>query len=434
MSLADFLSSHADSPLLLEPEKTWSYRDFTKEISALSGTVRDLKGAVLLEGDHSFSAYSRFAACMEKGLCAIPASKEGFESADFRRELISSTNVPIHPWALGQSSPSPALNPCTADVPSKRASFVIRTSGTSGVAHKLVLHDFDLFLAKHQAFGRHFNITSAFSPFDSIAGIETFSEVIANGASLARLPPSLNPAQVCDTLLKMHVDYFQTTPSYLLLMLASQTSLPDLKKIAFGSEPTPLGLAHALRKRFPGVELNQTYGMTEIGILRTLCPEDNCSLFLPDPDWNPHRIVDGFLEVKSPTRMICYLNHPDPECPDGWFPTNDIVHTEGKYLRVQGRRGDLIAIGGRKFLPAELESLISECPNVRDSLVKGEAGGLMGTRITAKVVLQGPEEEARFRERFKAFSEKNIPPYMRPHSVEIVDEIQTGGRFKKIRK
>ncbi len=433
MKLDKLLAKHEDAPFLLEAEKTWTYADFGQQYADLRGALRGLSDAVLLEGDHSFLSYARLTACLTKGITVIPATPQNFSNPVFWGELALGSGMKVRPWPLTAPFPLAPLCSGAKNVSIALFPFVIRTSGTSGNPGKLVLHDFQNFLAKHLSFPRHFSVTSTFSPFDSIAGMETLSEVIAHGASMARLPKNLNPEGVAVRLRAHSVDYFQTTPSYLLLLLASKKKLPPLKKIAFGSEPVPTELARALREAFPGVELNQTYGMTEIGILRTTCPPSDCSLFLPDPIRNPHRIVNGLLEVKSPSRMLRYLNHPGPGDDSVWFPTSDVVQQAGGYLRVVGRCGEGINIGGHKFFPSELESLILKCDNVADVLVIANAGGLLGTKVIARISLLTPEPKASFDKRFKIFLETSVLPYMRPNQIEIVNRLDTGDRFKKMR-
>jgi acyl-CoA synthetase (AMP-forming)/AMP-acid ligase II len=74
------------------------------------------------------------------------------------------------------------------------------------------------------------------------------------------------------------------------------------------------------------------------------------------------------------TKMVRYLNFEEPNNSVGpeWFNTLDQVVAEGEYLRVLGRSGDLINVGGRKFFPSEIENLIRDLQDVKDVNITAE--------------------------------------------------------------
>ena len=52
--------------------------------------------------------------------------------------------------------------------------------------------------------------------------------------------------------------------------------------------------------------------------------------------------------------MLGYLNAPQPFDKDGWYNTNDIVETDGEYIKIVGRN-DVINVSGLKFMGSEVE-------------------------------------------------------------------------------
>lgn len=70
--------------------------------------------------------------------------------------------------------------------------------------------------------------------------------------------------------------------------------------------------------------------------------------------------------------MLGYLNAPSPFTDDGWFITGDSVEVNGEYLKILGRKSELINVGGEKVYPQEVENIILELGNVREVTVYGE--------------------------------------------------------------
>ena len=64
-----------------------------------------------------------------------------------------------------------------------------------------------------------------------------------------------------------------TSPTFLNLMLISgawqEHDLSSLQLIAYGTESMPAEVLKRLGEAFPGVRLLQTYGLSEMGVLRT---------------------------------------------------------------------------------------------------------------------------------------------------------------------
>ena len=56
-------------------------------------------------------------------------------------------------------------------------------------------------------------------------------------------------------------------------------------------------------------------------------------------------------------------------------------------LRILGRVGELINVGGEKLMPAEVETVLLTVPGVRDCRVAGEPSALTGQTVVADVVL-----------------------------------------------
>jgi acyl-CoA synthetase (AMP-forming)/AMP-acid ligase II len=132
--------------------------------------------------------------------------------------------------------------------------------------------------------------------------------------------------------------------------------------------------------------------------------------------------------------MIGYLNAPSPFGPDGWFNTQDLVERDGDYIRILGRKSELINVGGEKVHPTEVENVLLRLENVRDVTVSGRPNPITGQVVAAKITTVRPEDPAILKRRVRNFCQAQLERYKMPAIIEVVEEDQHGPRFKKTRK
>jgi long-chain acyl-CoA synthetase len=195
----------------------------------------------------------------------------------------------------------------------------------------------------------------------------------------------------------------------------------------------PEGVLKRLGEAFPNVKLLQTYGLSEMGVLRTRS-RDSGSLWIKfSGEGFEIKIVDGVLWVRTPSAMVGYLNAPDLFDSEGWLNTQDAVEVDGDYLRILGRVSDLINVGGQKVYPAEVESVLLTMDNVRDVAVYGEKSPLTGQFVAARFNLIEPEPLDAFKRRMRTFCRDKLPSYKVPARIELTERDQFGVRMKKMR-
>ncbi len=410
-----------------------------EEVSSLKNLLGSPQ-AVVLESAHTKEFICRFLALLEGGHTVFPVPSWLFHDISFREKLQNDSGTDFSFWALKDVLPGekkghrvhPELKKALNE---KKARFIVKTSGSSG-KFKLVLHDPVLFQEKYQRIGKHFEKTLWFFPADSIAGIETLLEVWTHEAELILPTGKLGPALVLKNLNDFSVDYFHTTPSFLNLMVVGgvfKSSAPDaLKIIAFGSEPSQEKILNIIHGAWKDVQLLQSYGMSEIGIQKTL-PCDHPSEFRLDEKFNLARVREGLLEIKSLTPMICYLNFGSQMTDDGWFSTMDRCRKTGECYQVEGRESDLININGLKFFPSEVEDLLLRVSGVLDVTVKSEFNDLVGKILIATILISCKTEEGHVRVHLKEHMEKYVPQHMRPQRIIIVTGMPETERLKKMR-
>ncbi|GGC27542.1 short chain acyl-CoA synthetase [Novosphingobium marinum] len=101
----------------------------------------------------------------------------------------------------------------------------------------------------------------------------------------------------------------------------------------------------------------------------------------------------GEIGLKGPSLLLGYLGEPDGKSSlmtaDGFFLSGDIgVIDEAGFVRVVGRKKDMINRGGYKIDPSEVEELIGRNPAVGKVAVVGFPDDLYGERSCAVVELR----------------------------------------------
>jgi acyl-CoA synthetase (AMP-forming)/AMP-acid ligase II len=213
----------------------------------------------------------------------------------------------------------------------------------------------------------------------------------------------------------------------------ARRDLSSLRLVTYGTEVMPESTLARFRELFSEVKLQQTYGLSEVGILRSKSKSSDSLWVKIGGEGFETRIVDGMLEVKAHSAMIGYLNAPTPFTEDGWFRTGDVVEVDGEYMRFRGRASEIINVGGEKVYPAEVESVLQTMDGVDDVAVTGEANAITGHIVKAKVKLNSDETVAEFSKRMRAFCRGKLHSFKIPQKVVLVDEGMHGERFKKMR-
>jgi acyl-CoA synthetase (AMP-forming)/AMP-acid ligase II len=415
---------------LLEGAAAWHARFGEQGVGA--GSV------VAIEGSFSLQACSAFLAAMRLGAVVVPlttlmrAHRDTFLEIAEASLLVELDAADTFTLTRFQRR---AQNPLTLKLIERgQPGLVIFSSGSTG-APKAILHDLSRVLEKFRKV-RQKKTTLTFLLFDHIGGIDTMLSTFGNGGCIVTVAER-TPELVARAIEAERVHTLPASPTFLNLFLISglwqQHDLSSLKVIAYGTEPMPESTLSRLHEVFPDVALVQTYGMSELGVLRSRS-RDSTSLFIKfTGDEFKIKVVDNVLWVKADTAMMGYLNAPDLFDADGWLNTQDAVEVDGEYLRILGRKTDLINVGGQKVYPAEVENLLLQMDNVAEVAVFGKPHPMMGQVVGARFSLKEPEALDVFKRRMNAFARERMARFQIPVYVELADTEQYGARFKKLR-
>ena len=314
--------------------------------------------------------------------------------------------------------------------------LVLFSSGSTGEP-KAAIHDFVAILNKYKIRKQKKRMLT-FLLFDHIGGVNTLFYILSNGGCIITVQDR-SPDSVLSIVEKYKVEILPTSPSFLNMVLLSEAykryDLSVLERITYGTETMPESTLTAINRLFPRVVLQQTYGLSELGILRSKSKSSDSLWVKIGGEGFKTRVVDGMLQIKAESAMLGYLNAPSPFTEDGWFMTGDEVEVEGDYYLIKGRRSEIINVGGQKVYPAEVESVILQMDGVLDVIVTGEKNPILGKIVIAKVHLADDEETVKdFSRRMKIFCKDKLQPFQIPQKIAIEQNDFTNSRFKKIRK
>jgi acyl-CoA synthetase (AMP-forming)/AMP-acid ligase II len=209
--------------------------------------------------------------------------------------------------------------------------------------------------------------------------------------------------------------------------------MSSVELITYGTEVMTEATLARVTKLFPNARFHQTYGLSELGVLRSKSPDSSSTWVKVGGEGIETRVVDGLLHVRSEFAMVGYLNAPNPFDAEGWFNTGDAVEQNGEYLRILGRRSELINVGGQKVFPAEVETALLEADNVAEATVFAEKHPLMGHVVVARISLRQPEEALALKARLRKHCLSRLAPFKVPVKIVLTVEGQHNLRFKKAR-
>lgn len=312
--------------------------------------------------------------------------------------------------------------------------LVLFSSGSTGKS-KAAVHDMVPLMEKFKV-PRHRLRTISFLLHDHIGGINTMLYTLSNGGCLVTVSDR-SPDGVLRTVDAHRIQLLPTSPTFINLVLISEAyklyKLDSLETLTYGTEPMPKSTLQRFHQLFPHIRLVQTYGLSEVGILRSKSKSSDSLWVKIGGEGFETRVVNGILHIKAQSAMLGYLNATSPFTEDGWMNTGDQVEVDGDYVRFLGRQSEIINVGGEKVYPAEVESVIQELDNVAEVTVFGEKNPITGNIVCAKVTLLEDEDQRSFTTRLKNFCQQRMQNYKVPIKVIIAVDHQHSARFKKVR-
>ncbi|MFF0751500.1 class I adenylate-forming enzyme family protein [Streptomyces sp. NPDC004267] len=442
-SLTEALRSHGDREAIIFHGQATSYRTLLSAVEQWRDRL-DEHGiragrVVALESAYSPQACAALVALIEAGaiivpLVTLPDAKraEFHEIAEVETVItLDGTDSGLSISSTGRSAGHELFAALRRD---EAPGLVLFSSGTTGRSKASVL-DFTKVLARYQ--GGRAARTLSFLNLDHIGGINTLLHTLVHGGAVVTVAER-TPDSVFAAIEAHRVEVLPTTPTFLTMALVSgacrRHDASSLRLVSYGTEPMPEQTLRAFHDALPEVRLKQTYGLSELGILPTKSKDDS-SLWvkLGSGGGFDYKIVDDVLWVRSEMAMLGYLNAPAPFDEEGYFNTQDVVVCEGEYVKILGRRSEIINVGGEKVYPAEVENAVLEVDNIADVTVSGRRNAVTGMIVQATVKLVRPEDEQTVTARVQEHCAARLEPYKVPLVVTVSEAEQHSDRFKKTR-
>jgi long-chain acyl-CoA synthetase len=265
---------------------------------------------------------------------------------------------------------------------------------------------------------------------DVILGVLPFFHVFANACVLNRtvfdggciaMLPRFQAGQALKTLARVRATAMPGVPTMYQALLdhpdIGKTDFSSLRACVSGGAPLPAPLKRQFEEA-TGAQLREGYGLTETAGVVSTNPFEGAErpgtigqplpatrlrlLDKEDPTRDAPSDEPGELAVRGPQVMLGYWNRPEAAAAaftgiDGerWLRTGDIATIDADgFVRIVDRSKDMIAVGGFKVFPSQVEAVLLQHPAVKEALVIGVADPYRGEMPRAFVTLQdGAREE-----------------------------------------
>jgi acyl-CoA synthetase (AMP-forming)/AMP-acid ligase II len=253
-----------------------------------------------------------------------------------------------------------------------------------------------------------------------------------------RVTMMIGPPTVFEELLA-HPNRRERDLSSLRLVVPSATNVPPELVRRMRAE---LGIEHVLTG----------YGLTECSAVVSYSytaddpelvadsvgrPAPGVEVSIVDDDGHPVPVGErGDILVRGYNVMSGYWQDPDATAAtiseDGWLRTGDIgSFDEHGFLRITGRKKDMLLVGGFNVYPAEVERVLAEHPSVGEVAVVAVPDRRLGEVGYAFVV---PAPGASFdSSAFLAWAREQMANYKVPRFAEAVDQLPRNPSMKILR-
>lgn len=322
--------------------------------------------------------------------------------------------------------------------------LVLYTSGTTGTPKGVMLSDKNL-VSNSRSIIEILNITSKDKAALVISPHHAFGNSIINSHLMAGSSIHVGTMNFIDpvfSLIESGVSIFYGVPSTYRILL----KYPERFKKAFANVRTAASAGGAMdrtivrniRELSPNTLILPMYGQTEATARLAYLPAEDVDEFIDtigkaipgvilevfDSENRPVEPgITGELVARGDNILLGYLNDrtaTEKRIINGWLHTGDLAQKlQGGYIKLLGRKDDLIKVGDHRVNPREVEKEIEQGTNVSSVFVVPVYHEIMGNAISLMVIPnQGTEVDAIF-----AFCRKNLPGYLYPREILLIDHL-----------
>ena len=423
-----------------EDGRTWTYADFVAEVDRIEALLSPVMGqapaVIAIQMAGTMHALAAVLAIVRLKQVALPLSSEMPIAEQVEQQRIAGATFVLSAEGLRSQPPianaSKLINQLSAR---GHAGLILFSSGTSGEP-KGMLHDLNALLDRYREVRPRADRTVQLLLADHIGGLDSAFRTLFAGSTLV-VPEARSAVAVGAAIERYNVNILPASPTFLNLMLLAHVTekfdCSSLEVIAYGAEPMSARLLGRLVKAFPNVAFQQKFGTSETGAIRIKSQSTDSVYFRIEDSGVEWRVQDEELWLKTSSRILGYLNADESSLEaDGWYRTGDLVEeAEAGYLRIIGRRSQLINVGGQKVHPAEVEQVLSEIEGVDACAVFGQAAPVTGSMVACEIVTASSQDLRAWKRLIRSHCRGRLANWKIPVAIELRAELSMTDRLKR---
>lgn len=228
----------------------------------------------------------------------------------------------------------------------------------------------------------------------------------------------------------------------LLNLLEKQPA--DLSALRFflcGGTTIPKKVARECQQR--SIKLLSVYGSTESSPHAVVNLDNSLSRFMHTDGYAAAgveiKVVDdarktlppgceGEEASRGPNVFMGYFDEPELTAraldEEGWYYSGDLCRMdEAGYIKITGRKKDIIVRGGENISSREVEDILLQHPKIHDACVVAMPDERLGERSCAYVVLKAPHHSLSLEEMAAFFSRKRVAKYKYPEHIVVIEKL-----------
>ncbi|EEU5842722.1 medium-chain fatty-acid--CoA ligase [Escherichia coli] len=244
------------------------------------------------------------------------------------------------------------------------------------------------------------------------------------------------------------------TPFVYDLLNVPEKQPADLSALRFflcGGTTIPKKVARECQQL--GIKLLSVYGSTESSPHAVVNLDDPLSRFMHTDGYAAAgveiKVVDdarktlppgceGEEASRGPNVFMGYFDEPELTAraldEEGWYYSGDLCRMdEAGYIKITGRKKDIIVRGGENISSREVEDILLQHPKIHDACVVAMPDERLGERSCAYVVLKAPHHSLSLEEVVAFFSRKRVAKYKYPEHIVVIEKLPrtASGKIQK---
>ncbi|WP_448157795.1 medium-chain fatty-acid--CoA ligase [Escherichia coli] len=202
-----------------------------------------------------------------------------------------------------------------------------------------------------------------------------------------------------------------------------------------------------------GIKLLSVYGSTESSPHAVVNLDDPLSRFMHTDGYAAAgveiKVVDdarktlppgceGEEASRGPNVFMGYFDEPELTAraldEEGWYYSGDLCRMdEAGYIKITGRKKDIIVRGGENISSREVEDILLQHPKIHDACVVAMPDERLGERSCAYVVLKAPHHSLSLEEVVAFFSRKRVAKYKYREHIVVIEKLPrtASGKIQK---